>query len=125
MRRMRAPASRCRSRLPRQGAVKLSDPGRCHPRDDGSHPSERGSRRGKITNRYKKPLSQAATIYSVYYDSSGHIIGGDYTGAGAAIQPKATVSFSFPFVDLNVASAKISVDPCGDLAVVFGQCKLP
>jgi hypothetical protein len=81
---------------------------------------------GKLMNPYKTPLSQSAIIYSVYYDTGGHIIGGDQVYTGAAVQPKATVSFGFPYVDLNVASAKVSVDPCGYL---FGftpaYCKLP
>jgi len=51
-------------------------------------------------------------------------IGGDTKRAGASVQPGATVGFSFDYLDANVASAQVSVDPCGS-AALFGGCQVP
>jgi hypothetical protein len=80
---------------------------------------------GNLTNSYTWAMSQDATIYAVYFDSNGNIVGGSSTQAGAAVQPGATVAFSFPYLNLGVASAQVSVDPCGALAVVLGDCTVP
>jgi hypothetical protein len=79
---------------------------------------------GSFTNPYAAPMSQEAAIYAVYFDGSGNIIGGDWTQAGASVQPGSTVGFSFPYLDGKIASAQVSVDPCGS-AALFNQCQVP
>ena len=79
---------------------------------------------GSITNPYAQAMPQDAAIYAVYYDANGNIVGGDWTPAGASIQPGATVGFSFPYLDPAIASAQVSVDPCGS-AGLFGGCSVP
>lgn len=79
---------------------------------------------GSITNPYSQAMPQDAAIYAVYYDANGNIVGGDWTPAGASIQPGATVGFSFPYLDPAIASAQVSVDPCGS-AGLFGGCTVP
>jgi hypothetical protein len=79
---------------------------------------------GSFTNPYSTPMSEDAAIYAVYYDSGGNIIGGDWTQAGASVQPGSTVGFSFPYLDARIASAQVSVDPCGS-AALFNQCQVP
>jgi hypothetical protein len=79
---------------------------------------------GTITSPYAQAMPQDAAIYAVYYDANGNIIGGDWTPAGASIQPGATVGFTFPDLDPGIASAQVSVDPCGS-AGLFGGCTVP
>jgi len=79
---------------------------------------------GNFTNPYSKAMPEDAEINAVYFDPSGNIIGGDSTRAGASVQPGATVGFEFPDLAANVASAKVSVDPCGE-ASIFGGCHVP
>jgi hypothetical protein len=76
---------------------------------------------GSLTNPYKKPLPESATIYGVVLDSQGRIVaaGGDL--ADAVTRPGGTVSFDIlgnsTTAQLDaVTSAKVSVDPCGYLA---------
>ena len=79
---------------------------------------------GNLTNPYAAAMPQDAEIEAVYFDANGNIIGGDTTPAGASVQPGATVGFSFDFLDAKVASAQVSVDPCG-AAALFGGCSVP
>jgi hypothetical protein len=79
---------------------------------------------GNLRNPYSKPMPEQATIYAVFFDASGNIVGGDSTTTGASVQPGATVGFGFNYVAGNVASAQVSVDPCG-FASVFGGCQVP
>ena len=79
---------------------------------------------GSLTNSYSQAMPEDAEIYAVYFDSSGNIVGGDSKSAGASVQPGATVSFSFPFLAPVIASAQVSVDPCGFAAALDG-CTLP
>jgi hypothetical protein len=79
---------------------------------------------GSLTNAYSQPMPQDAAIYAVYYDAAGDIIGGDWTPTGASVQPGATVGFSFPDLPMSVASAEVSIDPCG-LASIVGACAVP
>jgi hypothetical protein len=90
-------------------------------------PDEFGSTQtltGNLTNPYGKAMPEDAEIEAVYFDASGNIIGGDTKRAGASVQPGATVGFSFDYLDANVASAQVSVDPCGS-AALFGGCQVP
>ena len=73
---------------------------------------------GNITNRYKTPLASDATIHIVYFDASGNIVDGEQSSTGAAIEPGATVGFQFPILIESVASAQVSVDPCGFVPLV-------
>ena len=66
-------------------------------------------------------MPQDAEIYAVYFDANGNIIGGDSESAGASVQPGATVGFTFPYLAGTVASAQVSIDPCG-LAAILGGC---
>lgn len=79
---------------------------------------------GNLTSPYAAAMPPDAEIEAVYFDTSGNIIGGDTTRAGASVQPGATVGFSFDFLDAKVASAQVSVDPCG-VAALFGSCPVP
>jgi hypothetical protein len=78
-----------------------------------------GSIAGDLNNPYTHPMSQdGTTIYLVYLNSSGAIIGGTLEQAGAAVQPGATVGFAVPVARLsNVAAVDASVDPCSFLGV--------
>jgi hypothetical protein len=77
---------------------------------------------GSLTNPYKKPLPESATVYGVALDSRGRIVAAGADFADAVIRPSATVSFGiFGNVSTTasldaVTSLKVSVDPCGYLA---------
>jgi hypothetical protein len=77
---------------------------------------------GNLTNPYTRAMPEDATIYAVYFDASGNIVGGDEEGAGASVQPGATVGFQFDVFADNVANARVSVDPCGAFAF---DCAVP
>lgn len=79
---------------------------------------------GSLTNTYATPLSPDATIYAVYYDAAGNFVGSDSTSTGAAVEPGATVGFSFSYVPTTATSAEVSVDPCGFTAGL-ASCQLP
>jgi hypothetical protein len=84
-----------------------------------------GSILGDFSNPYRQPMSQdGTTIYVVYLNSSGAIIGGTLELAGAAVEPGATVGFSVPDAILsNIAAVDASVDPCSSLGVPsFQSC---
>jgi hypothetical protein len=74
---------------------------------------------GDFNNPYRQPMSQEnTTIYVIYLNSKGAIIGGTLELAGAAVEPGATVGFSVPSAVLtNVAAVHASVDPCSFLGV--------
>lgn len=72
---------------------------------------------GDITNPYSVPLASDATIYVVYLNPQGQVVGGASEEAGAQVQPGATVAFSQPDVEIGKATTlEASVDPC----VAFG-----
>jgi hypothetical protein len=79
---------------------------------------------GSITSPYAKAMPQDARIYAVYYDANGNIVGGDSESTGASVQPGATVGFSLPYISTTIASAQVSVDPCG-IAAILGGCAVP
>jgi hypothetical protein len=72
---------------------------------------------GQFTNPYATAMPEDATIYAVYFDASGNIVDGSWNPTGASVQPGATVGFQFDTLSENVASAQVSVDPCGPLAL--------
>jgi hypothetical protein len=74
---------------------------------------------GNFNNPYRQPMSQEdTTIYLVYLNSRGTIIGGTLEQAGAAVEPGATVGYSVPDAILsNVAAVDASIDPCSFLGV--------
>jgi len=76
---------------------------------------------GSLTNPYKKPLPESATIYGVVLDSRGRIVAAGDDLADTVTRPGATVSFDIlgnsTTAQLDaVTSATVSVDPCGYLA---------
>ncbi len=72
-----------------------------------------GSVGGAIANPYHRALRSEATIYVVYLNSQGQVVGGDSEPAGAEVEPGATVAFSLPDLDIGAArSVEASVDPC-------------
>jgi hypothetical protein len=77
---------------------------------------------GSLTNPYKKPLPESATVYGVALDSRGRIVAAGAALADAVIRPGATAPFNiFGNVSTTaqldaVTSSKVSVDPCGYLA---------
>jgi hypothetical protein len=84
---------------------------------------------GSLTNPYKKPLPESATIYGVALDSRGRIVAAGYDLTDAVTRPGATVAFDIlgnsATVRLDaVTSAKVSVDPCGYLAFTRA-CPVP
>jgi hypothetical protein len=83
-----------------------------------------------LTNPYAKPLPDSATIYGIFLDSKGRIVAVGSQMTQAIVRPRATVAF-----DLSagfsttaqmdaVASAKVSIDPCGYKALTRA-CPLP
>ena len=73
---------------------------------------------GDITNPYSVPLASTATIYVVYLNPQGQVVGGASEDAGAQVEPGATVAFSRPDVEVGQATTiEASVDPC----VAFGM----
>lgn len=81
---------------------------------------------GDFRNPYTTLISSSATIYLVYLNAQGAIVGGDSEPAGAAVRPGQTVSFNDPASSLSfvkAASVKASVDPCGFFGqVALGKC---
>lgn len=85
-----------------------------------------GNITASLTNTYKRPLPDSATIYGVFLDTKGRVVGAGDQTTDAILQPGETVS-----VDLfgnvpgakrgTVASAQLSVDPCG-LAAFTPDC---
>ena len=79
---------------------------------------------GRLTNRSTKPLSPEASMYAIFLDRSGRIVGSSMGNPGAVVRPGATVSFNLDgIVDpaAHPVSARVSVDPCSE----FGSCVLP
>jgi hypothetical protein len=84
---------------------------------------------GSLTNPYKKPLPESATIYDVVLDGRGRIVAAGYDLTDAVTRPGATVAFdilgnSTTVQQDAVTSAKVSVDPCGYLAFTRA-CPVP
>lgn len=81
---------------------------------------------GRLTNPYRKPMSENSPIYAVFLNARGRIVGGTSSVTGAQVQPGATVSFALDGIlnDLNAkpVSTRVSIDPCSDLDVSFGSC---
>ena len=79
-------------------------------------PGYLGSVIGSLHNPYNKLLPSNATIYIVYLNAKGQIVGGDNETAGAAVTPDATVTFSDTLLSMTVNKATVvraSVDPDG------------
>lgn len=71
---------------------------------------------GSLRNPYKVQLPSDATIFLVYTNSAGRIVGGDSEPTGATIQPGATVSFSDNLISIRPSvgtTVEASVDPDG------------
>jgi hypothetical protein len=84
---------------------------------------------GSLTNPYKRPLPESATIYGVVLDGRGRIVAAGYDLTDAATRPGATVAFDIRASSTTlgpdaVTSAKVSVDPCGYL-VFTRACPVP
>ena len=76
--------------------------------------SEEENVTGKLTNPYRIPIPSDGTIYAVFFNAKGNVVGGNFDLTGAAVEPGATVSFSFSeYPPPEIASARASVDPCG------------
>lgn len=75
-----------------------------------------GSIVGSLRNPYTRLLPSDATIYIVYLNAEGQIVGGDNEPTGAAVRPGATVAFrdTLPSVTIsNTTTVRASVDPDG------------
>jgi hypothetical protein len=84
---------------------------------------------GSLTNPYKKPLPESATIYGVVLDNRGRIVVAGYDHTDAVTRPGATVAFDIRGNSATVqpdavTSARVSVDPCGYLAFTL-VCPVP
>jgi hypothetical protein len=84
---------------------------------------------GSFTNPYKKPLPESATIYGVFFDSQGRIVAVGYDFTDAITRPGASVAFDIVNRSTtaqldDVTSVKVSVDPCGYLALT-SDCPVP
>jgi hypothetical protein len=81
---------------------------------------------GRISNTYRKAMSQDAPIYVIFLNAQGRIVGGANDSTGAQVRPGATVLFSVQGVvngaNANPVSARVSVDPCSDFDVLDGTC---
>jgi hypothetical protein len=83
-----------------------------------------------LTNPYKKPLPASAKIYGVFLDGSGRIIASGSQTTDAVVQPGQKVPFDLFGNPSNtaqasaVASAFVSVDPCG-IDAFTSACPVP
>lgn len=81
---------------------------------------------GRFTNPYRRAMSQDAPIYAVFLDAQGRVVGGTSDYTGAAVSPRATVSFDLTGYGYNQnaqpVTAFVSVDPCSDFDVIDGTC---
>lgn len=81
---------------------------------------------GEFRNPYRKQIPSSATIYLVYLNSQGKVVGGDRELSGAVVQPGRTVSFNDQLTSLSfvkAARAEASVDPCSLLGMPSpGNC---
>jgi hypothetical protein len=81
---------------------------------------------GRLTNPYRRPLSEEATIYVVFLNAQGRIVGGASDTTGARVQPRATVSWHVTGVVNDPAAhpvaVRVSIDPCSDYDVLLGRC---
>ncbi len=71
---------------------------------------------GSLRNLYPRLLPSDATIYIVYMNAHGRVMGGDNEPTGAAVSPGATVSFSDTLLSKTISKTTIvraSVDPDG------------
>jgi len=71
---------------------------------------------GAFRNPYKVQLPSDATIFLVYTNSDGQIVGGDSESTGATVQPGAIVSFSDTLLSVTPsigATVEASIDPDG------------
>jgi hypothetical protein len=89
-----------------------------------------GNITGSLTNPYKKPLPESATVYGVVLDSGGRIVAAGADVADAAVRRGATVPFHI-FGNFSrkaqldaVTRPQVSVDPCGYLAFTRA-CPVP
>jgi hypothetical protein len=84
---------------------------------------------GRLTNPYRRALSEEATIYVAFLDVRGRIVGATSDTTGARVQPRATVSFHVTGVvndpTAHPVSARVSIDPCSDYDVLLGNCAAP
>lgn len=80
---------------------------------------------GTIADAYAKPIPSSASIYLVYLDPSGNVVGGASEELGAAVEPDNTVEFGVNSISSNigdpipaasVATIDASIDPCDDFA---------
>ena len=68
---------------------------------------------GRFRNPYAKIIPSDATIYVVFLNATGHIVGGTLEPSGASVEPGATVSFSVSeYPPPPIAGARAWVDPC-------------
>jgi hypothetical protein len=77
---------------------------------------------GPLTNPYAKPLPSSATIYALYLDGAGNLIGGDEEDTGASVQPQATVGFGFDLLPDGATTALVTIDPCGGFELDPADC---
>lgn len=70
---------------------------------------------GEVHNPYRVPLPSGATIYMVYLNPRGKVLGGDNETTGAMITPGATVPFTDQLLSAisGPAVVRVSVDPDG------------
>jgi hypothetical protein len=71
---------------------------------------------GRLRNPSSKPLSPDASMFAVFLDRKGRIVGSTFDSPGAAVSPGATVSFNLEGIVNDPAAhpvtALVSVDPC-------------
>ena len=81
---------------------------------------------GRVSNSYRRTMSQDAPIYVIFLNAQGRIVGGAASSTGAQVRPGATVSFGVEGVvnspSAHAASARVSVDPCSYFEVIDGTC---
>lgn len=81
---------------------------------------------GQVTNPYNSPIPSDATIYAVFFNALGKIVGGAFEFSGATLEPKAAVSFNLSeYPPTEVVRARISVDPCDWLLASIGAESCP
>jgi len=71
---------------------------------------------GTMRNPYTRVLPSDATVFIVYVNAHGFVVGGDNEPTGAAVSPGATVAFTDSLLSMTISKATIvraSVDPDG------------
>jgi hypothetical protein len=83
---------------------------------------------GNLRNPYKVALPSDATVFLIYTDAEGQIVGGDSEPTGAAVQPGQSVAFSDNLISITPkagTTVSASIDPDGYPTPGTGDIRWP